>query len=160
MAKQPKIVYNDFQTDAVNNNMFAQHVNDSGLANDYGAYQARQQAYSNGMAAAQDSLGGYAQPVEQPQGLSQQLNAGIQQPNATVGNGFFGHLTDSAAANFFGVFGEADEKALTAEIAADDKKVADIQKHALGYEIWFTDGDCIGYPTMAEAKHEIERRFL
>lgn len=45
------------------------------------------------------------------------------------------------------------------EVFADDKKVADIQKQALGYEIWFTEGDVIGYPTMAEAKREIERRY-
>lgn len=45
------------------------------------------------------------------------------------------------------------------EAFADDKKVADIQKKSLGYEIWFSDGDVIGYPTMAEAKREIEFRF-
>lgn len=45
------------------------------------------------------------------------------------------------------------------EVFLDDKKVADIQKHALGYEIWFVDGDVIGYPTMSEAKHEIETRY-
>lgn len=46
------------------------------------------------------------------------------------------------------------------EAFVNDKKVAEIQKHLLGYEIWFTEGDVIGYPTMVEAKHEIERRFL
>lgn len=45
------------------------------------------------------------------------------------------------------------------EAFVNNKKVADINKHALGYEIWFVDGDTIGYPTMSEAKREIESRY-
>lgn len=45
------------------------------------------------------------------------------------------------------------------EAFVNDKKVAEIQKHPLGFEIWFTEYDVIGYPTMAEAKREIEFRY-
>lgn len=42
----------------------------------------------------------------------------------------------------------------------DGKMVASIDKHALGYEVWFADGDgIVGYPTMKECKAEVERVY-
>lgn len=42
----------------------------------------------------------------------------------------------------------------------EDKMVATIDKHTLGYEVWFHDGNgIVGYPTMKECKDEIERVY-
>lgn len=42
----------------------------------------------------------------------------------------------------------------------NDKVVAQIDKHDLGWEVWFVDGNgTVGYPTMKECKAEVERVY-
>lgn len=50
--------------------------------------------------------------------------------------------------------------AMQTQAFVEDKMVATIDKHTLGYEVWFNDGNgTIGYPTMKECKAEIERVY-
>lgn len=50
--------------------------------------------------------------------------------------------------------------AMHTQAFVNDKMVATIDKHSLGYEIWFTDfSGTIGYPTMRECKSEIKRTY-
>lgn len=84
--KQPAPIFNDYKDDAYYGNMFNQHMNNSGYADDYNAYQTGQQAFQESQAEAQQ-------------------NGFMPEGNDTVGNGVLGSLVDSAQAGFAGSLG-------------------------------------------------------